>query len=82
MFHISPNNLILFQVLINSQQQIGSQRDNQKSQYSDLRHKLEEIGRKYERSERASSSLVDEFRQLKSKLDIQVRYTLNAWDHQ
>ncbi|XP_039248578.2 coiled-coil domain-containing protein 154-like isoform X2 [Styela clava] len=60
------------QALLNTQQESTSQREKQKAQIGELRHHYDDLNRKYDRSERTSSTLVDEFRQMKTKLEIQA----------
>ena len=48
------------------------------AQMSELRHRLEDMSRKWDKSDRTSESIVDEFHQMKNKLEMQVR-TVNNW---
>ena len=37
-----------------------------------MKHRIEDLIRKWEKNDRTSESIIDEFHQLKSKVDIQV----------
>nr|XP_002123709.1 coiled-coil domain-containing protein 154 [Ciona intestinalis] len=70
--NITSHSKKLEQALFNSQKETDSQRETQTSQMTDLRHRLEDITRKLEKGDRTSENIVDEFHQLKNKLDTQA----------
>jgi len=66
------------QALINAQKEADSQRDVQMSQMTELRHNLDDMSRKWDKSDRTSENIVDEFHQLKNKVDMQVANRLQV----
>ncbi|CAK8678043.1 unnamed protein product [Clavelina lepadiformis] len=70
--HLTAHTKKLEQALFNTQKEADSQRDSVNSKTGDLRHRVDDLLRRSEKNDRTSQNIVDEFHQMKGKVEVQT----------